>query len=355
MPPAVIYSFAPLYEDNHIICAVKPVGTLSQSDGSGAPDMLSIIKRYIKEGRGKPGEAYLGLVHRLDRPVGGVMVFAKTSKAAARLSKQIRGRAFVKTYLAIVRGVPGGADAQSCVDVQSGVDVQRGADAQGATCSQEGADVRLVHRIIKTAYMNTVRVYDVEKDGPGVSAENLAMLDYRVIAGADIGESVSLVRVNLVTGRPHQIRAQFAHIGHPVLGDRKYGATRPRQGAQTAGPQGRHIEQVVGSQRRQGAQAAGPQGRHSEQVVGSQRRQGAQAAGPQGRQGAQDEFHANRNARGKPRAGDIPDRRAEGPALWAASLEFAHPVGGTIVIVSAPPPCGYPWELFPSSLYSSMY
>ena len=86
------YNVAVLYEDNHALCALKPAGLLSQSDGTGAPDMLSVLKKYLKEKYGKKGDAYLGLVHRLDRPVGGVMVFAKTSKAAARLSAQFRDR-----------------------------------------------------------------------------------------------------------------------------------------------------------------------------------------------------------------------------------------------------------------------
>ena len=87
-----------LFEDNHLIVAIKPAGVLSQSDGSNAPDMLSILKAYIKEKYQKPGEVYLGLVHRLDRPVSGVMVFARTSKAASRLSEQIRSRKVEKLY-----------------------------------------------------------------------------------------------------------------------------------------------------------------------------------------------------------------------------------------------------------------
>ena len=94
-----------LYEDNHIIVAVKPSGVLSQSDGSNAPDMLTILKAYIKEKYQKPGDVYLGLVHRLDRPVSGVMVFARTSKAASRLSEQIRQRKVDKIYRCVVDGI----------------------------------------------------------------------------------------------------------------------------------------------------------------------------------------------------------------------------------------------------------
>ena len=93
-----------LYEDNHVIVVFKPAGILSQADKSGDVDMLTIIKSYLREKYNKPGNVYLGLVHRLDRPVGGVMVFAKTSKAASRLSEQIRNKEFSKMYLAVVDG-----------------------------------------------------------------------------------------------------------------------------------------------------------------------------------------------------------------------------------------------------------
>ena len=94
-----------LYEDNHLIVVVKPYNVLSQSDNTKDIDMLTIIKKYIKEKYNKPGNVYLGLVHRLDRPTGGIMVFAKTSKAAARLSKQIKDNKFTKKYLAVVHGI----------------------------------------------------------------------------------------------------------------------------------------------------------------------------------------------------------------------------------------------------------
>ena len=173
-----------LYEDNHIIVAVKPSGVLSQSDGSNAPDMLTILKAYIKEKYQKPGEVYLGLVHRLDRPVSGVMVFARTSKAASRLSEQIRTRRVEKIYCCVVNGVLEG----------------------------EG---RLENFISKDEASNTVTVSDVEK--PGFKA---SYLDYRALASKD---GMTLVEVKLGTGRSHQIRAQMAHAGHPLIGDQKYG------------------------------------------------------------------------------------------------------------------------------------
>ena len=173
-----------LYEDNHLIVCIKPAGVLSQSDGSDAPDMLTILKRYIKEKYEKPGEVYLGLVHRLDRPVSGVMVFARTSKAASRLSEQIRSRKVEKLYRCVVNGVLEGSG-------------------------------RLENYISKDEGRNIVTVSDTEK--PGYKA---SYLDYRAVSSKD---GVTLVEVNLGTGRSHQIRAQMAHCGHPLLGDQKYG------------------------------------------------------------------------------------------------------------------------------------
>ena len=173
-----------LYEDNHLIVCIKPAGVLSQSDGSGSPDMLTILKRYIKEKYEKPGEVYLGLVHRLDRPVSGVMVFARTSKAASRLSEQIRTRRVEKLYRCVVSGVLEGSG-------------------------------RLENYISKDEDRNIVTVIDSEK--PGFKA---SYLDYRAIASKD---GMTLAEVKLGTGRSHQIRAQMAHNGYPLVGDQKYG------------------------------------------------------------------------------------------------------------------------------------
>ena len=180
----IAYGVKVLYEDNHLIVAIKPTGVLSQSDGSNAPDMLTILKAYIKEKYQKPGEVYLGLVHRLDRPVSGVMVFARTSKAASRLSEQIRTRRVEKIYCCVVNGVLEG----------------------------EG---RLENFISKDEASNSVTVSDVEK--PEFKA---SYLDYRALASKD---GMTLVEVKLGTGRSHQIRAQMAHSGHPIIGDQKYG------------------------------------------------------------------------------------------------------------------------------------
>ena len=181
---AIDHGVKVLYEDNHLIVAIKPAGVLSQSDGSNAPDMLTILKAYIKEKYQKPGEVYLGLVHRLDRPVSGVMVFARTSKAASRLSEQIRQRRVEKIYRCVVNGVLEG----------------------------EG---RLENYISKDESTNTVTVSDAEK--PGFKA---SYLDYKALADKD---DMTLVEVKLGTGRSHQIRAQMAHAGFPLIGDQKYG------------------------------------------------------------------------------------------------------------------------------------
>ena len=180
----IAYGVKIIYEDNHIIVAIKPAGVLSQSDGSNAPDMLTILKAYIKEKYKKPGEVFLGLVHRLDRPVSGVMVFARTSKAASRLSEQIRSRKVDKIYRCVVTGVLEG----------------------------EG---RLENYISKDELSNTVTVSDFEK--PGFKA---SYLDYRAVSSKD---GMTLTEVRLGTGRSHQIRAQMAHSGHPIIGDQKYG------------------------------------------------------------------------------------------------------------------------------------
>lgn len=174
-----------LFEDNHLLVVEKPPNILSQEDHTGDLDMLTLLKEDLKERYNKPGNVYLGLVHRLDRPVGGVMVFAKTSKSAGRLSDQIRKREFKKTYMAVVHGRP-----------------------------IKEKDT-LVHYLLKDSRSNTVSV--VKKDREGAKE---AILEYEVVATV---ENYSLVKINLHTGRPHQIRVQFATIGNPLYGDQRYG------------------------------------------------------------------------------------------------------------------------------------
>lgn len=171
-----------LYEDNHLIVVVKPVNILSQKDITNDIDMVTIVKEYIKEKYHKPGNVYLGLVHRLDRVVGGIMVFAKTSKAAKRISQQIKNHTFKKTYLAVVS-----------------------------------------NNIKKD---NDFFIDYLEKDKDGFSKVvnkdigKYSSLSYEVIERV---EDKALVKINLQTGRHHQIRVQFATRKYPICGDQRYG------------------------------------------------------------------------------------------------------------------------------------
>ena len=180
-----------LYEDNHIIVVVKKPGIPTQEDKTGDKDMLTIVKEYIKVKYNKPGNVYLGLVHRLDRMVGGVMVFAKTSKAASRISEYIRQKNVKKRYLAVVNG----------------------------TLPVSDQKVELRNYLVKNERLNMSRVVDSTTKG---SKE--AILEYKVLKNFTFnGKDYSLVDIDLHTGRHHQIRLQFAHIGHPLYGDIKYG------------------------------------------------------------------------------------------------------------------------------------
>ena len=180
-----------LYEDNHIIVVIKPPNIPSQGDKTGDKDMLTIIKDYIKEKYNKPGNVYLGLVHRLDRPVGGVMVFAKTSKAAARLSEQVRNKVFKKEYLAIVDGSP-----------------------------KKKKDT-LENYLFKNEKTNMSKVVK-----EGTKNSKYAKLDYEVLKYNNEID-LSLLKILLHTGRHHQIRVQLSNMGHSICGDQKYG-TRGR-------------------------------------------------------------------------------------------------------------------------------
>ena len=163
----------------------KPYGVLSQSDITGDDDMLSLCKAYIKKKYNKPGDVYLGLVHRLDRPTGGVMVFARTSKAAARLSKQIKEGQFEKYYLAVLSAKP------------------------------QKDSAKLVHYLLKDENEKIAKVVNTNNKGA-----KRAELEYEVLNEKD---GLTLVSVRLLTGRFHQIRAQFNEIGCSVYGDMKYG------------------------------------------------------------------------------------------------------------------------------------
>ena len=173
-----------LYEDNHILVVVKPFNVPSQEDATKDPDMLTLLKDYLRDTYKKPGNIFLGLVHRLDRPTGGVMVFAKTSKAASRLSESIVSGDFEKKYFAVLAGTP--------------------RDKRG----------RLHDYLLKDEKNNVVSIVPM-----GVKGAKEAVLDYAVL---EKKENMSLVEVRLYTGRSHQIRVQTAAIGCPVVGDVKY-------------------------------------------------------------------------------------------------------------------------------------
>ncbi len=168
-----------VYEDNHLLVVEKPINIPVQEDSSKDLDFLTLLKDFIKKRDSKPGNVFLGLIHRLDRPVGGIMVFAKTSKCASRLSVQFRNRTFKKTYFAIVEG-------------------------------KVEEKATLVDKLLKDTKNNIVRV---DKNGKE------SILDYELI---DYKDKLSLVKINLKTGRSHQIRVQFSSRGHALYGDQKY-------------------------------------------------------------------------------------------------------------------------------------
>lgn len=178
-----------IYEDNHLIAVAKKAGDIVQGDKTGDVPLSDMVKAYLKEKYHKPGEVFLGVVHRLDRPVSGVVLFARTSKALARLNKMFAGHEAVrKTYLAIVANRP--------------------PEPQGT----------LTHWLTRNEKQNTARAYDRE-----VPNSKKAVLDYRLVAQSD---RYYLLEIELHTGRHHQIRCQLAKMGCPIRGDLKYGAPR---------------------------------------------------------------------------------------------------------------------------------
>ena len=168
-----------LYEDNHLIAVLKPINDPTQKDSSNDIDMVSLVKDYLKKKYNKPGNVYLGLLHRLDRPVSGVLLFAKTSKAAERMTKEIKNHNVRKTYYAVVEGK---------------------VDKKGT----------FIDKLLKDEKTNFVRVSDKGKE---------AKLEYELICYKN---NYSLVKINLITGRSHQIRVQFSSRGYPLYGDQRY-------------------------------------------------------------------------------------------------------------------------------------
>ena len=174
-----------LYLDNHLIAACKPAGVLTQADDSGDESLMDQVKAWIKIEFNKPGNVFLGLIHRLDRNVSGVVLFARTSKGASRLSEQFRDKTTEKFYRAIVEGKP------------------------------EPEQASLSHHLRKEKTLKSTVFQRPGKDTQHAELEYKTLKDY---------ESTRLLEIKLHTGRFHQIRAQFAFIGHPILGDKKYGA-----------------------------------------------------------------------------------------------------------------------------------
>ena len=172
-----------LYEDNHIIVVIKPINILSQGDITQDTDMLTILKKYIKEKYNKPGNVFLGLVHRLDRPTSGIMVFARTSKAANRINEQIKNGIFKKSYLAVIHG----------------------------HIKDDGTFIDYLEKKDNKSYIAT------KENG------KYAELSYKRLA-YDKTNNLSLVKINLKTGRNHQIRVQFSSRNYPLYGDSKYGS-----------------------------------------------------------------------------------------------------------------------------------
>ena len=178
-----------IYEDNHLLAINKPAGILVQGDETGDRPLSELAKEYLKEKYGKPGNVFLGVIHRLDRPVSGLVLLAKTSKALTRMNELFRNDKIQKTYLALTQQKPSQASGQ------------------------------LVHWLVKDEARNVTQAYSNASKG-GLRSE----LNYRLLGRE---QEYYLLQVNPITGRPHQIRVQLASQGCPLLGDVKYGARTP--------------------------------------------------------------------------------------------------------------------------------
>lgn len=185
-----------LYEDNHLLVVNKAAGWLTQGDETGDPTLADFAKQYLKEKYNKPGNVFLGVVHRLDRPVSGVILLARTSKALSRMTKAFKQRKIQKTYWALTTQQP---------EPESGV---------------------LIHHLRKDHSRNLVTAFSK----PGKETKE-AELSYRLIGAIN---GLNLIEIIPLTGRPHQIRVQMATIGCPILGDLKYGAKKPLEDASIA-------------------------------------------------------------------------------------------------------------------------
>jgi 23S rRNA pseudouridine1911/1915/1917 synthase len=185
-----------LFEDNHLLAVNKPAGMLTQGDDTGDYSLVDAVNDYLVKKYNKPGDAFVGLIHRVDRPVSGLVLFAKTSKALERMNKLFHDRLVQKKYLAVVRE---------------------------KVLQEEGV---LINYLKKSTERNVVHAHDRE-----VRDSKKAELSYRV---QKYGNKQSLLEVSPKTGRPHQIRVQLSHIGHPIVGDVKYGFPTPNDDASIA-------------------------------------------------------------------------------------------------------------------------
>ena len=277
-----------LYEDNHLLVAVKLPGVLSQADGSQAPDMLTLLKHYLKVKYQKPGQVFLGLVHRLDRPVGGVMVFARTSKAAARLSEQIRRHELEKIYLAVVDGCP--------------------EPSQGQWQDYLEKD----HRLNKVTRSDAVK-------------GKAAWLFYKTLQ-TDPATGMSLIAVKLGTGRGHQIRVQLALHGCPIAGDRKY---HPAYQVQ---------HQLKNTSLKEDVRQTQDSGKFEVNAVPDETNQ-------------QNQPRLYSETKNQTKNGSDVQLKADSDqiktaALWAGNLGFRHPVTREWLRFTAPVPAEAPWPLF---------
>lgn len=183
----------PIYEDNHIIIVEKEPGEIVQGDKTGDKPLSEIVKEYLKEKYNKPGNVFCGVVHRIDRPVSGIVIFAKTSKALARLNDMLRKNEIHKTYWALVEGKP------------------------------ENDEATLEDYLVSDGRIN--KTFISGKENPEAKK---SVLQYKTVKE---GDRYTILEVNLLTGRKHQIRAQLANIGNPIKGDLKYGAKRGNRDA----------------------------------------------------------------------------------------------------------------------------
>lgn len=185
-----------IYEDNHLIAVNKPAGWLVQGDKTGDQPLSDRVKKYIKKKYNKPGDVFLGVIHRIDRPVSGAVVFARTSKALIRMNKLFQDRAVKKTYMAII--------------------TQRPDDLSG----------HLTHYLIKDRTTNIAKAFDK----PSKRNKNAKKSELTYDTAGQLGEH-RLLKIHPLTGRPHQIRVQLAKMGWPIRGDIKYGFKRPNDDA----------------------------------------------------------------------------------------------------------------------------